>query len=156
MGYRHLTELPLYLYHGQLYQIPRTECEHGAFTVIQSEIASEQDHPHDTRELFSPRQSISAVCYHSGATDVGSRPERLIWPRGGHNYYFRDMENLGRRIYWLELGSRGEENWRERYKYRLKKWEAKYGHAQDSVRTRGRIANYGRSTGEEEEELISL
>ncbi|GJJ15415.1 hypothetical protein Clacol_009692 [Clathrus columnatus] len=128
MGYRHLTESPLYLYQGDLYQIPQTECEHGIFTVTQSNDPS-QHHDSHTQGLTDAVKPNSATSHSDSQNAIdGHDHDRLIWPRGGHNYYFRDMENSIRRIDWLELKKRGEENWQERYNARLKEWEAQWDH----------------------------
>lgn len=50
----------------------------------------------------------------------------IAWPKGGHNYYFRDMEKLLRRIQWLEINRCGELKWQERYMVKLKAWEDKW------------------------------
>lgn len=51
----------------------------------------------------------------------------VVWPKGGHNYYFRDMEKAQREMRWLELDTHGEANWQERYMAKLKAWEDKWG-----------------------------
>lgn len=139
MGYQHLTDSPLYLYHGHLYKIPSTQREYGVFTVIESQAQDQgwnsQSHSHDMQKMTASVNHTSPLAALTVLTTSSPPPshsvphiDRLIWPRGGHNYYFRDMENLQRRIKWLELELLGEQNWRERYKLRLKMWEAKWGH----------------------------
>ncbi|KAF8529326.1 alpha/beta-hydrolase [Hysterangium stoloniferum] len=98
LGYRHLTQSPLYLFRGHLYQIPSKYKDYGAFLV---------ESPDTVTDAVTP-----------------------TWPLGGHNYYFRDMESLQRRLKWLELpstGKKGWEGWETRYKAKLKEWEKKYG-----------------------------
>jgi len=60
-------------------------------------------------------------------TVVGTDHYHAVWPRGGHNYYFRDMEDLQRRMRWLELKMHGETGWKERYMLKLEAWEKKWG-----------------------------
>jgi hypothetical protein len=50
----------------------------------------------------------------------------MAWPKGGHNYYFRDMEKLQRRMRWLEINVHGEANW-QNYCAQLSAWEDKWG-----------------------------
>lgn len=147
MGYHHLTDSPLYLYHGHLYKIPSTQRECGVFTVVESPQAQAQGsnsqcHSHDIQKMTASvnHHATSPPTALTGLTASSPPPshsvphiDRLIWPRGGHNYYFRDMENLQRRIKWLELELRGGQNWRERYKLRLKMWEAKWGASRCSI-----------------------
>jgi len=48
------------------------------------------------------------------------------YPRGGHNYYGRNLEKLGRSMQWIDAISKGEVDWETRYiKYR-DKWEKKW------------------------------
>ena len=48
------------------------------------------------------------------------------YPKGGHNYYGRDLEKLGRSMNWIDAASKGELDWEKRYiKYR-DKWELKW------------------------------
>ena len=105
LGFRHLTSSPLYFYLGHLYHVPPSECEHGTFAVVD---LGSTDERHG--------QSGSEVPI------KGS-----IWPKGGHNYYFRDMEKLQRRMRWLGLSLHGEDKWQERYMAELKAWEDKWG-----------------------------
>ncbi|KAF8531997.1 alpha/beta-hydrolase [Gautieria morchelliformis] len=50
----------------------------------------------------------------------------VVWPKGGHNYYFRDMEKLQRRMRWLEINVDGEANC-QNYLAKLSRWEDKWG-----------------------------
>ncbi|KIJ54480.1 hypothetical protein M422DRAFT_220729 [Sphaerobolus stellatus SS14] len=96
-GFRHLTERPFYLYHGHLYHIPASEKEHGLTDAV------------------SRAPSI-----------LGNAQDHAAWPRGGHNYYFRDIEDLQRRMAWLSLKMHGELGWKDRYRSRLNEWEKKW------------------------------
>ncbi|KAF8529322.1 alpha/beta-hydrolase [Hysterangium stoloniferum] len=109
MGYRHLTQSPIYLFKGNLYWIPSLYREYGAFLVE------------------STNTLADAVTPMSGSDVVGIDVRHFSWPLGGHNYYFRNMESLQRRMKWLELSSKEEDGWMERYKAKLEKWENKYG-----------------------------
>ena len=48
------------------------------------------------------------------------------YPRGGHNYYGRDLEKLGRSMEWIDAVSRGEENWEKRFIKKRDKWDRKW------------------------------
>lgn len=115
LGFRHLTDRPLYLYHGYLYHIPPSECEYGAFTV--ADFVSEGRSADEDRvtDAVSRAPTVSEQGLH-----------HAVWPRGGHNYYFRDTEDLRRRMRWLELKIQGETGWRERYNAKLIAWEKKW------------------------------
>lgn len=107
LGFRHLTESPLYFYHGRLYRIRPSECEYGAFTMNIQDFSKGE---------ASPEPSL------------GKRLEHVAWPRGGHNYYNdRDMEKVLRRMGWLDLTLHGEAGWKDRYMAKLKAWEKKWG-----------------------------
>jgi len=122
LGFRHLTDSPLYFYHGRLYRIPPSEQEHGAFTV-------ESDSPHDRKA--EPADSSPRL---TGASPSPGKhlDHSIAWPRGGHNYYNdRDMENIQRRMRWLDLTLHGEAGWQERYLKKLNEWEKKWGRDAD-------------------------
>ena len=46
-GYRHISRTPLYLHHGRLFHVPRTEAEHGVFDVDKEALDRTRmpDHP---------------------------------------------------------------------------------------------------------------
>jgi hypothetical protein len=78
--------------------VPPTECEHGVFDVVEpTRSSSESDE---------------------------ERPAPLF-PRGGHNYYGRDMEKFTRRMEWVSKMMAGDEEWTEKYKLKVAKHEHK-------------------------------
>lgn len=116
LGFRHLTSSPLYLYLGRLYRVPPSECEHGTFTV--TDLASTDPGNNQIAESYPLLLTISSA--------LETRLNGSAWSKGGHNYYYRDMEKFLRRMGWLEINRHGTNNWQERYMVKLKAWENKW------------------------------
>ncbi|KAF8587685.1 alpha/beta-hydrolase [Ramaria rubella] len=119
LGFHHLTLSPLYLYSGRLYHIPSSECEHGAFVV-------------DDLASVDARSQTADIASMSPGAGSALKALDISWPKGGHNYYIRDMEKLQRQMRWLGLNLHGETGWQERYKAKAKAWEIKWGKESDN------------------------
>jgi hypothetical protein len=66
-------------------------------------------------------------CFNVALSNPDQQPGNVPhYPRGGHNYYGRDFEKLGRSMQWIDAASRGEENWELRYIKKRDKWEKKW------------------------------
>jgi hypothetical protein len=131
MGYRHFAKELCYLYHGKMYDVPPSENEFCLFTVD----ATSQTPPRSSDATSStcvvslPNDSITSNDSQSPPLSAFSDPAQtlqLTYPRGGHNYYGRDIEKLGRSMRWIDALNRGEEGWEERYLKKRGEWEKKW------------------------------
>ncbi|KAH8814654.1 Alpha/Beta hydrolase protein [Flagelloscypha sp. PMI_526] len=153
LGWRHCTEQPLYLKYGRLFRIPASECENSAFTVETSHAQSTpsqggiSDVPPPPKEhpaplAFRPSENPSDQQLSVKSSSTPGSPEPLAfpslglpidvpkYPRGGHNYIFRDFESTMRRLKWLETARASGEGWEDRY---LRKERRHSGRTDDGV-----------------------
>jgi len=69
LGFSHFTPTPLYLYHGFLYHVPLSECEHSLFTV---------KHDSDEYSLRPPDYPLGGHNYYNGR-DMEKCIRRMRW-----------------------------------------------------------------------------
>jgi len=62
-GYRHLTQTPLYLYHGRLFHVPASEGEHGVFTVAKEALDATRgpDHPRGGHNYYNGKDAEKVI-----------------------------------------------------------------------------------------------
>ena len=80
------------------------------------------------RRLYIIPPSENEHCLHNVDDDISdeSAPDSSLvmhYPRGGHNYYGRDIEKLGRQMGWVEKALESGDDWKEAYRERREAWE---------------------------------
>jgi hypothetical protein len=129
LGFRHFSDKPYYLYRGNLFEIPISEKEHTYFPVDLPNLPGSPS----PAPSPAPGSSLTALTEDKPAEEPQTSQSTLTpgggiphYPRGGHNYYGRDFEKLGRSMEWIDATSKGEEGWEKRYVEKRERWEKRW------------------------------